>query len=340
MILNSAAMHLRAWWQNYHSCALQKCRAGLAVAKRRFARKLFSMTHPLHIPDETTILANPPSVSFEFFPPKSDEQVAKLWESIRALEALNPRFVSVTYGAGGSTRDRTHQLVRRIREETSLEPAAHLTCVGSTKDEIRTIAEAYWEAGIRHIVALRGDAPASDGVYTPHPEGYGYADELVAGLLEIGAFEISVAAYPETHPQAASPEADLAHLKRKFDAGAHQAITQYFFDTPRFADFLARMQQAGITAPVWPGVLPIGNYSQMVKFSAMCGAHVPEWLHRRFEGVNDPSLSLSLAVATAAEQCRLLMGMGCSHLHFYTLNRPDLVIAICRMIGVFARDPA
>ena len=278
-------------------------------------------------------LASPPSVSFEFFPPKDDGE--SLWQAILALAALKPRFVSVTYGAGGSTRDRTHALVRRIREETDLEPAAHLTCVGASRDEIRRIAEAYWQAGIRHIVALRGDAPAGES-YTPHPDGYAYADTLVAGLKEVADFEISVAAYPETHPQAQSPADDLAHLARKFEAGSTRAITQYFFDIQHYINFMEAARAAGITQPIVPGILPVGHYTQMVRFSAMCGASVPDWLHERFAGVDDPALHMQLAVATAAEQCKLLCAGGAKHLHFYTLNRPDLVIAICRMLGITA----
>lgn len=280
---------------------------------------------------QTLPLANPPSVSFEFFPPKDDG--AALWSAILALSVLGPRFVSVTYGAGGTTRDRTHQLVRRIRSETDLEPAAHLTCVGASRDEIRRIAEDYWQAGIRHIVALRGDAPSGQS-YQPHPEGYAYADDLVAGLRDIADFEISVAAYPQVHPHARSAEDDMAHLKRKFDAGAHRAITQYCFDAQDYIQFDQRARAAGITQPIVAGVLPIGNFAQMVKFSNMCGAKVPQWIHDRFEGVSDTALAQQLAVATAAETCKLLCAQGATHLHFYTLNRPDLVLAICHMLGI------
>lgn len=273
---------------------------------------------------------NPPGLSFEFFPPKSDEQGKRLWQCITELAALKPRFVSVTYGAGGSTRDRTHRLVKRIREETELEPAAHLTCVGASRDDIRRLAGDYWQAGIRHLVALRGDAPGGGQDYSPHPDGYAYADTLVAGLREAGDFEISVAAYPQTHPQALSPEADIAHLKRKFAAGAHRAITQYFFDVPVFFDFLARCRAAGITEPVVPGILPVGNYTQMVRFSEMCGASVPDWVHARFGGVDDPAQARALAVKTAAAQCRELIAGGVDHIHFYTLNRADLVQGVCR----------
>lgn len=284
---------------------------------------------------QTDILANPPSVSFEFFPPKTDALADALWESIQQLATLKPRYVSVTYGAGGSTRDRTHQLVKRIRQETELEPAAHLTCVGSSRDEIRQIAQAYWNDGIRHIVALRGDPPADTGEYVPHPQGYAYADELVKGLLEVGDFEISVAAYPETHPTAQSPQADLDHLKRKFDAGATRGITQYFFDVPMYFTFLEHVRKLGMTQEIEPGLLPVGNYKQMVRFSGMCGASVPEWVHQRFADMEDPAQLQALAVATAAEQCKMLCAGGVKHIHFYTLNRADLTLAVCRMLGIF-----
>lgn len=278
-------------------------------------------------------MAYTPSISFEFFPPKDDGSA--LWNAIIALSALNPKFVSVTYGAGGSTRDRTHSLVKRIREETTLEPAAHLTCVGASRDDIRRIAEEYWKAGIKHIVALRGDAPVGKR-YKPHPDGYAYADTLVAGLKEVGGFEISVAAYPEGHPQAVNFDEDLAHLKRKFAAGADQAITQYFFDTNLFAPFVKKARALGIGGPIYPGVLPIGNYTQMVKFSAMCGASVPDFIHARFKNITDKQQAFDLAVQTAAEQCQALIKDGVEHIHFYTLNKPELVMAICERIGIQA----
>jgi methylenetetrahydrofolate reductase (NADPH) len=281
-------------------------------------------------------LAKPPSVSFEFFPPKSDAATENLWQSIQMLAPLKPTFVSVTYGAGGSTRDRTHALVKRIAEQTELEPAAHLTCVGASRDDINRIAESYWDSGIKHIVALRGDMPGG-AAYAPHPEGYEYADALVKGLKAIGDFEISVAAYPETHPQARSPEDDIAHLKRKFDAGGDQAITQYFFDNALYDAFLARARAAGITKPILPGILPVGNFAQVAKFSAMCGTSVPEWLRSRYDGVEDEAIIRSLAVATATEQCKLLCTAGADHIHFYTLNRPRLVLAICRMLRIGAQ---
>ncbi len=281
-----------------------------------------------------------PAVSFEFFPPKTPELEQRLWESITLLAPLRPRFVSVTYGAGGSTRDRTHRLVRRIREETELEPAAHLTCVNASRAEIQAIARDYRAHGIRHIVALRGDPPQGESAYHPPADGYPYADSLVEGLLEVADFEISVAAYPEVHPQAPSPQADLDHLKRKLDAGAQRAITQYFFDTPVYFEFLERVRRAGITAPIVPGILPIGNYAQMVRFSAICGAHVPEWVHQRFAEIEAPEEMAERAIETAMEQCEALIRGGVDQFHFYTLNRADLVTAICAQMGIQAKQEA
>lgn len=275
-----------------------------------------------------------PVVSFEFFPPKTEELEDTLWQNILLLAPLNPRFVSVTYGAGGSTRDRTHRLVRKIREETKLEPAAHLTCVNASRDEIRQIALDYWEGGIRHIVALRGDPPQGETEYKPQADGYAYADTLVTGLREVADFEISVAAYPEIHPQALSEQADIEHLKRKLDNGATRAITQYFFTTDSYFRFMEKVQKAGIEAEITPGILTIGNYAQMVRFSGMCGTHVPDWIHERFSGVEDADRMAALAIDTAAEQCETLLRGGVNHFHFYTLNRADLVTAVCERIGV------
>ena len=277
----------------------------------------------------------PPRLSFEFFPPRTEALESQLWTCIRRLEALQPRFVSVTYGAGGSTQARTHATVTRILRETSLTPAAHLTCVGACRDDVDQIARQYWEAGVRHIVALRGDPPRGEQ-YEPHPEGYRYAADLVAGLLRVAPFEISVAAFPETHPQALNPEADLDNLKRKLDAGATRAITQYFFDTSLYLRFLERCLAAGITAPIVPGIMPVSNFAQCVKFSALCGASVPDWLGRMFEGVDDrdPELRRMVAVAVAAEQVRLLQANGVDEFHFYTLNRAELTRAIAHILGV------
>ncbi|MCC7426097.1 MAG: methylenetetrahydrofolate reductase [Alphaproteobacteria bacterium] len=279
----------------------------------------------------------PPLLSFEFFPPKNQAMEDALWAAIRRLEPLAPRFVSVTYGAGGSTRERTHATVTRIRAETSLTPAAHLTCVAATRAEVDGVARAYWEAGIRHIVALRGDPPAGidPSGYTPHPGGYAYAADLVAGLRRIGDFDISVAAYPEMHPQAASAAADLDNLKRKIDAGATRAITQYFFDTDTSLRFLDRCHAAGITVPIVPGILPVTNFQQVVKFSAMCGASVPGWMAELFQGLEDDlETRRMVAAAVAAEQCRLLQANGIDEFHFYTLNRADLAYAIAHILGV------
>jgi methylenetetrahydrofolate reductase (NADPH) len=279
--------------------------------------------------------AAPPKLSFEFFPPRTDALETQLWACIRRLEPLGPRFVSVTYGAGGTTQARTHATVERILRETSLVPAAHLTCVGAAREEVDAVAHAYWDAGVRHIVALRGDAPAGDDGYVPHPGGYAYAADLVAGLRRIGDFEISVAAYPETHPTAVSPLADLDNLKRKLDAGAARAITQYFFDTDTCLRFLDLALAAGISVPIVPGILPVTNFAQVKKFSAMCGATVPGWLARMFDGLDDDAETRRMVAAVvAAEQVRLLQAHGIDEFHFYTLNRPDLVFAIAHILGV------
>ena len=285
--------------------------------------------------------AGPPRVSFEFFPPKTDEMEARLWEVVKRLEPLAPRFVSVTYGAGGSTRERTHATLRRIRYETTLEPAAHLTCVAATRAEIDSIARDYWEAGVRHIVALRGDPPAGGAGYRPHPGGYAYAADLVAGLKQVADFEISVAAYPETHPEAASAERDLDNLKRKLDAGASRAITQYFFDVDLYLRFRDRVAARGIAVPIVPGILPVTNYAQVQKFSAVCGASIPAWMEGHFAGLDDdPDTRRLVAASIAAEQCRRLHAEGVHEFHFYTLNRADLIVAICHLLGVRAPRPA
>jgi methylenetetrahydrofolate reductase (NADPH) len=279
-----------------------------------------------------------PSVSFEFFPPKSAEMEEKLWQTVKRLEPLGPRFVSVTYGAGGSTRERTHATVRRIRHETGLEPAAHLTCVAASRGEIDEVARLYWDAGIRHLVALRGDPPGG-GQYAPHPEGYAYAADLVAGLLRIAPFEVSVAAYPETHPEARSADADLDTLKRKIDAGARRAITQLFFEAETFLRFRDRARAAGISVPIVPGILPVTNFAQVQKFAAACGAALPPWMPRMFAGLDDdPDTRRLVAASIAAELARRLQAEGVGEFHFYTLNRADLIVAICHMIGV--RAPA
>ena len=275
-----------------------------------------------------------PALSFEFFPPKTEALEAQLWACIRRLEKLAPRFVSVTYGAGGSTQARTHATVARIVRETDLVPAAHLTCVGATRGEVDDVARSYWDAGVRHIVALRGDVPG-DGAYEPHADGYAYASDLVAGLKRVADFEITVAAYPEMHPTAENAGADLDNLKRKLDAGAVRAITQYFFDADVFLRFLDRCLAAGITAPIVPGIMPVSNFAQAQKFSAACGATVPDWMARLFEGTeDDPETRRIVAAVTAAEQVRVLQANGVDEFHFYTLNRPDLTYAIAHILGV------
>ncbi len=289
-------------------------------------------------PASAPAVGNPPAalkVSFEFFPPKSPVMADQLWSTIAALEPLAPRFVSVTYGAGGTTRDATFAIITRLRRETPLAPAAHLTCVGSSRADVDALLQAYVEAGIRHIVALRGDPPAGSGGYRPHPEGYAWAADLVAGIRRIGPFEVSVAAFPETHPAALSAEADLDNLKRKLDAGATRAITQYFFEVERFLRFRDRAARAGITAPLVPGILPVTNFAQVVKFSAMCGASVPGWLAELFDGLDDdPDTRKLVAAMVATEQCRALQAEAVDEFHFYTLNRADLTLAICRRLGL------
>jgi methylenetetrahydrofolate reductase (NADPH) len=250
---------------------------------------------------------------------------------------LAPKFDSVTYGAGGSTRTRTHATVLRLRTDTGLEPAAHLTCVGAPRDEIDTVAKLYWDSGIRHVVALRGDAPEAGGIYRPHPHGYAYAADLVAGLRRLHDFEISVAAYPETHPEAKSADADLDNLKRKIDAGANRAITQFFFEVDTYLRFVDRARARGIDVPIVPGILPVTNFAQVKKFAALCGAGVPDWMGTMFDGLDDdPDTRRLVAASIAAEQCRRLQAHGVSDFHFYTLNRADLIVAICHMIGVRA----
>lgn len=275
-----------------------------------------------------------PKLSFEFFPPKNEKLEADLWACIRRLEPLGPRFVSVTYGAGGSTRSRTHDTVARLARETSLTPAAHLTCVGATQDEVNEVAREYLAAGVRHIVALRGDPPTGASRYEPHPGGYAQAEDLVRGLRRIGDFDISVGAYPETHPAALNADADLDFLKRKIDAGANRAITQYFFDTDIYLRFLDRCHARGITVPIVPGIMPVTNFASVKRFSAMCGASVPDWLGKLFEGLDeDESTRRMVAATVAAEQVRILQANGVDEFHFYTLNRPDLTYAIAHILG-------
>lgn len=276
------------------------------------------------------------SVSFEFFPPKSEQMEKTLWSSIERLEPLRPEFVSVTYGAGGSTRERTHTTVQRIVDETALRPAAHLTCVDATTAEVDAVAKDYWDAGVRHIVALRGDPAAGAGsAYQPTPGGYANAAELVAGLKNVGDFEISVAGYPETHPESGSVDADIDNLKRKVDAGADRIITQFVFDNAHYLRFLERARAAGIWVPITPGIVPIHNFKQVSGFAAKTGATMPKWMERRFEGLNtDPQTSHLVAASVATEQAMDLVDEGIKKFHFYTLNRADLVYAICHLLGI------
>ncbi|MDX5984309.1 methylenetetrahydrofolate reductase [NAD(P)H] [Sphingomonas echinoides] len=285
-------------------------------------------------------LAGDAAVSFEFFPPKTEKMEEALWETVRTLEPFAPSFVSVTYGAGGTTRDRTHATVARIQRETSMGAAAHLTCVEASRAEIDEIAEQYWAAGVRHIVALRGDAPGAGG-FVPHPEGYTNAADLVAGLKRLHPFEISVAAYPECHPDSRDQADDLDNLKRKLDAGATRGITQFFFEPETFFRFRDRAAAAGISAEMVPGIMPVTNFQSIVRMSAMCGTVVPPWMGRLFEGLDDHPASRQLIAATlAAELCRKLYAGDVRHFHFYTLNRAELSFAICHLLGLRAKAVA
>ena len=280
-------------------------------------------------------------VSFEFFPPKTEKMADTLWESIKTLEPLGPRFLSVTYGAGGSTRERTHATVERILKETGLTPAAHLTCVGSSRAEVDAIAKDYWDLGVRNIVALRGDPPEAGAPFSAHPDGYRDAAELVAGLKRVAPFDISVACYPECHPEAASAQADLDHLRRKVDAGADRAITQFFFSAECFFDFRDRVAASGLEVEIVPGILPVTNVAQARKFAAQCGASIPDWLDYAFEGLDERPAARQLVAATvAAELCGQLYAGGVRHFHFYTLNRAELAYAICHLLGVRAKAAA
>lgn len=277
------------------------------------------------------------AVSFEFFPPKTEKMEQTLWESVKTLEPLHPRFVSVTYGAGGSTRERTHATVERILKETSLTPAAHLTCVGASRNEVDEVARAYWDAGVRHVVALRGDPPEPGSKFQPHPEGYRDAADLVEGLKKVAAFDISVAAYPDVHPDSSSRRFDLENLKRKVDAGADRAITQFFFSAESFFRFRDQAADAGIDAEIVPGILPVSNVATTRRFAQACGAMIPQWLDELFEGLDDlPAARQLIAATVAAELCGQLYAGGVRHFHFYTLNRAELSYAICHLLGVRA----
>jgi methylenetetrahydrofolate reductase (NADPH) len=274
-------------------------------------------------------------VTFEFFPPNDAQMEATLWHSVERLAPLGPRFVSVTYGADGSTRERTHRLITRIQRETSLTGAPHLTCIGAPQAEILAIARQYWDEGIRHIVALRGDPPRDAAGYTPHPRGFAYAADLVAGLKQVANFDISVAAYPEVHPEAPSAQFDLDNLRRKIDAGASRAITQFFYDSDAFLRFRDACAGFGIGATIVPGILPITRFPQVCTFAARCGASIPAWLQERFAGLDEDAETRRLiAAAVAIEQVESLVRHGVREFHFYTLNRAELTYAICHALGV------
>ncbi len=280
-------------------------------------------------------LAGDADVSFEFFPPKTEKMEEQLWQAIATLTPLAPRFVSVTYGAGGTTRERTHATVARIARETDIPAAAHLTCVEASKGEIDQIAREYWDAGVRHIVALRGDPPEAGQAFAPHVDGYVNAADLVAGLKRIAPFEVSVAAYPECHPVSPSVQADLDNLKAKIDAGADRAITQFFFSPETFFRFRDRAAAAGIATEIVPGILPVTNVATTRKFAGLCGAAIPPWMDRLCEGLDDhPAARQQIAATVAAEMCRRLYAGGVRHFHFYTLNRAELAYAICHLLGL------
>ena len=280
-------------------------------------------------------LSTPFNVSFEFFPPKTPEMEESLWHAVKRLEPLAPKFVSVTYGAGGSTRERTHKTVQRILTETNLVPAAHLTCADASRDEVNEVAHSYWDMGVRHIVALRGDPPAGVAKYAAHPQGYAWASELVGALRSQHDFEISVATFPEGHPDSRSLDTELDNLKRKIDAGATRAITQFFFDNWTYLRYVDAARKAGITVPIVPGLMPVTNFTQMTRFAAQAGATVPRTMAPMFEGLeNDPETRKLVAATVAAEQCRQLAEAGVTEFHFYTLNRADLTYALCHILGL------
>ena len=271
------------------------------------------------------------NVSFEFFPPNSSEMEATLWQSIKRLESLSPKFVSVTYGANNSTRERTHRIISKIQKETSLIPVPHLTCIGTSKDELKAIAREYWQQGVRHIVALRGDLPEGE----VSPQNQMYALDLIKLLKSVADFEISVAAYPEIHPEAPNPQFDLINLKRKVDAGANRAISQFFFDTETYLRYRDRCVASGIDVEIVPGILPVTNFKQLLKFSAMTNVSVPGWMHRLYDGLENDTMTRNLIAANVAiEQVKVLAKEGVRDFHFYTLNRSDLTYAICHSLGV------
>ena len=275
-----------------------------------------------------------PTISFEFFPPKGPMGAMRLWQSVERLAPLGPRFVSVTYGAGGSTRERTVAAIQAVRERARLDVAGHLTCVGATRDETLATAKMYQKLGCRRIVALRGDPANGDEGFAPAEGGFSGSVELVGALARMGGFRIAVGAYPEPHPEAATDMSDVEHLKRKFDAGADEAITQFFFDVDAFLRFRDRCVKAGIDKPIIPGILPIENFAKMKGFADRCGAHVPSWMEAAFSRADDADATELLAISVATEICDTLHSEGCEHLHMYTLNNPDLPYRICQALGV------
>lgn len=283
---------------------------------------------------EKSQAGKPPAVSFEFFPPKTADSLERLKVTINELAKFQPKYFSITYGAGGTTKDKTFELVKYIKENTNIPPAAHLTCVGAKKEETEAIARSYLDIGVNRIVALRGDLPGFVGEYVPLEGGYAYADSLVKGLLSIGDFDISVAAYPECHPQAKSMDADIEHLKRKQDAGAKRAITQYCFDTDVIIEFIEKARKGGVTMPIVPGILNVYNFSQTISFSARCGASVPDWAKELYEGVSDQKASDAISTKLALEQCQRLMQEGIDQFHFYTLNQYDVAKSVCQALNI------
>ena len=277
-----------------------------------------------------------PGLSFEFFPPQSPEGSLRLWRSVERLAPLGPRFVSVTYGAGGTTRDRTNAAIQTIVDRARLNVAGHLTCVGASREETLAVARGYARMGVRRIVALRGDPPKGESRFVPHPQGFAGAAELVAALRTVGDFEIAVAAYPEVHPDAASPVADIDNLKRKLDAGASTALTQFFFENEDFLRFRDACARAGIAAPIHPGILPVENFGKMLNFAARCRSSVPGWMHKAYARAETPEDAYQLSVAIAVDQCDSLIAEGVGHLHVYTLNNPDLSYDVCRALGYVA----
>ena len=275
-------------------------------------------------------------VSFEFFPPKNDDMEARLWDTIKRLEPLNPQFVSVTYGAGGTTRERTARTVKRILDESTLTPAAHMTCVDASRAEVDQVISEFAAMGVKRFVALRGDPKEGVGAaYQPHPGGYANGAELVGALKGQGDFDISVSAYPEKHPESPDFATDFDMLKRKVDSGATRAITQFFFDNDLYERYVERARKAGIYIPIVPGILPIHSFTQVANFASRCGAHVPAWLAERFDGLDkDPQTHALIASAVAVEQVHDLVERGVGDFHFYTMNRADLVFAVCHMIGI------